>query len=150
MRTDADCSEAERSAKNATDFRALTAALNEQLGVEDKLQVAKAMWAVACTAGQLTAHCNHVLRRDADLLHLPHGACNNAELRARAVAGQAQALGLNAQAGNCSATVEPWPTVLCTATSPRSSSTMRLKMIMPRPLPSSLVAGATLRLPWSA
>lgn len=89
MRTDADCSEADCSAKNATDFRAFTAALNEQLGVEDKLQVVKAMWAVACTDGQLTAQENHMLWRDADLLHVPHGACINAELRAKAVAGQA-------------------------------------------------------------
>ena len=87
MRTDADCSEADFRAKNATDFRAFTAALNEQLGFEEKVQVAEAMWALACTAGQLTAHENHMPWRDADLLHVPHGAYINANLRAQAAAG---------------------------------------------------------------
>lgn len=114
MRADADCSEAERravlavlqqrfaladdeqaqlltlaehSAKNATDFHAFTSTLNEQLSFDDKVQVVEAMWAVAYTDGQLTAHENHVLWRVADLLHVPHGAYINAKLRAKAAAG---------------------------------------------------------------
>jgi uncharacterized tellurite resistance protein B-like protein len=80
---------AEHSAKNATDFHAFTSTLNEQLSFEDKVQVVEAMWAVAYTDGQLTAHENHVLWRVADLLHVPHGAYINAKLRAKAAAGLA-------------------------------------------------------------
>jgi uncharacterized tellurite resistance protein B-like protein len=80
---------AEHSAKNAVDFHAFTSTLNEQLSFEDKVQVVEAMWAVAYTDGQLTAHENHVLWRVADLLHVPHGAYINAKLRAKAAAGLA-------------------------------------------------------------
>ena len=116
MRADTDCSDAERrtvlgvlhrrfaladdeqaqllalaehSAKNAVDFHAFTTTLNEQLAFEDKVQMVEAMWAVAYSDGQLTAHENHVLWRVADLLHLPHGAYINAKLRAKAAAGLA-------------------------------------------------------------
>ena len=109
MRADAECSDAERqavlgvlqrrfaladdeqaqllalaehSAKNATDFHAFTSTLNEQLSFEDKVQVVEAMWAVAYTDGQLTAHENHVLWRVADLLHVPQGAYVHARMRA--------------------------------------------------------------------
>lgn len=114
MRADAECSEAERravlgvlqrrfalaedeqarllelaehSARNAVDFHAFTSTLNEQLGFEEKVQVVEAMWEVAYTDGQLSAHENHVLWRIADLLHVPHGAYINAKLRAKAAAG---------------------------------------------------------------
>ncbi len=80
---------AEHSAKNAVDFHAFTSTLNEQLSFEDKVQVVEAMWAVAYTDGQLSAHENHVLWRVADLLHVPHGAYINAKLRAKAAAGLA-------------------------------------------------------------
>ncbi len=116
MRADSECSEAERhavlgvlqqrfglaadeqarllelaehSAKNAVDFHGFTSTLNEQLSFEEKVQVVEAMWAVAYTDGQLTAHENHVLWRVADLLHVPHGAYINAKLRAKAAAGLA-------------------------------------------------------------
>ena len=78
---------AEHSAQTATDFHAFTSTLNEQLSFEDKVQVVQAMWAVAYTDGQLSAHENHVLWRVADLLHVPHGAYINAKLRAKAAAG---------------------------------------------------------------
>ncbi|KPF43277.1 hypothetical protein D621_19855 [beta proteobacterium AAP51] len=78
---------AEHSAKNAVDFHAFTSTLNDQLSFEDKVQVVQAMWEVAYTDGQLSAHENHVLWRVADLLHVPHGAYINAKLRAKAAAG---------------------------------------------------------------
>jgi uncharacterized tellurite resistance protein B-like protein len=45
------------------------------------------MWQVAYADEHLTAHENHVMRRLADLLHVPHGAYIGAKMRAREAAG---------------------------------------------------------------
>jgi hypothetical protein len=50
--------------------------------------------------------------------------------------------------GTNKSTRVPWPTVLLTSTWPRCNSTMRLTMARPRPLPSELLAGATLWRLW--
>ena len=75
---------AEQRARDSHDFHSFTSRVNESFEHEQKVRIVELMWRVAYADGQLTAHENHVMRRIADLLHLPHGAYVNAKMRAKA------------------------------------------------------------------
>lgn len=77
------------TARDAGDFFAFTSRLNERLDMPQKIAVVESMWGVAFADGVLSAHEQHLMRRVADLLHLPHGAHMHAKMRARAAAGLA-------------------------------------------------------------
>lgn len=80
---------AEAHALGATDTFAFTSTINEGFGMEEKVRMIEHMWTVAYADGTLGAHENHLMRKVADLLHVPHGAYVHAKLRAReALAGQ--------------------------------------------------------------
>lgn len=78
---------AEAASRDATDYFGFTSRINEAFDVPQKLRMVEGMWRVAYADGTLSAHENHVMRRLADLLHIPHGAYVAAKMRARDAAG---------------------------------------------------------------
>ncbi|MBX9716527.1 MAG: TerB family tellurite resistance protein [Burkholderiaceae bacterium] len=75
------------TARDATDFFQFTSKINDAFDMEQKISLVEHMWQVAYADGILSAHENHVMRRIADLLHVPHGAYVSAKMRARLAAG---------------------------------------------------------------
>ena len=79
---------AEPASKGATDDFAFTSRINESFEMEQKLRVIEHMWRVAYADGTLSAHENHLMRKVADLLYIPHGAYVHAEMRAQQAADE--------------------------------------------------------------
>lgn len=61
----------QESDTNASLYRQLDL-LNEQLSAEQKFQLMKGLWLVACADGQIHHYEEHLVRRLADLLYVPH------------------------------------------------------------------------------
>jgi len=80
---------AEQVSREATDYFGFTSKINESFDIDQKVRMVEHMWRVAYADGVLSAHENHLMRRMADLLYIPHGAYVGAKMRAR------QALGLD-------------------------------------------------------
>ena len=59
-------------ADDAVSLYEFTRELNDQLSEAEKLRVLEMMWRVAHADGRIDKHEEHLLRRIADLLHLPH------------------------------------------------------------------------------
>ncbi|HUG23755.1 TerB family tellurite resistance protein [Piscinibacter sp.] len=78
---------AEHTSRGATDYYAFTSKINEGFEMEQKLRMIEHMWRVAYADGTLSAHENHVMRKVAELLYIPHGAYVHAKMRAREAAG---------------------------------------------------------------
>jgi uncharacterized tellurite resistance protein B-like protein len=74
---------AEKEARQATDYYQFTSLINKRFSPEQKERVVELMWRVAYADGVLSAHERHVIRKIADLLHVPHRAYIAAKLRAR-------------------------------------------------------------------
>ena len=74
-------------AREATDYFQFTSLINRRFTPEQKLRVVEAMWTVAWSDAELSAHERHLMRRIVDLLHVPHGDAVAAQARARARAG---------------------------------------------------------------
>ena len=70
------------SVRVANDYFAFTSRINAAFAMEEKIRSVELMWQVAYADGRLDAHEQHVMRRLADLLHVPHGAYVNAKMRA--------------------------------------------------------------------
>lgn len=62
-----------RSAREAVSLHGPIARLNAELTQERKRELMHWLWRVACADGRIDAHEEHLLRKLADLLHLPHG-----------------------------------------------------------------------------
>lgn len=80
------------SARVANDCFAFTSRINDAFDMAQKIRIVEFMWQVAYADGVLDAHENHVMRRLADLLHVPHGAYVNAKMRASQQAEAARRL----------------------------------------------------------
>lgn len=78
---------AQQAARNATDYFAFTSRINDAFEMEQKLLLIEHMWRVAYADSTLSAHENHLMRKVADLLHIPHGAYVHAKMRAQQAAG---------------------------------------------------------------
>jgi len=78
---------ATRTSDGASDYFSFTSRINDGFDMAHKLQIVEHMWRVAYADGRLDAAENHVMRRIADLLHIPQGAYVNAKLRAREAVG---------------------------------------------------------------
>ena len=78
---------AEAEARHATDYYQFTSLINRHFSQEQRQRVIELMWQVAYADGELSAHEQHVMRKIADLLYVPHGAYIAAKLRARDAAG---------------------------------------------------------------
>jgi len=78
---------AEQEARLANDFYQFTSLINRSFAAEQKLRVVELMWQVAYADATLSAHEQHVLRKVAELLHVPHGDYIAAKMRARDATG---------------------------------------------------------------
>jgi len=64
--------EAETAADHAVELQRFTRRLHEQLSVAEKLRVIEMLWEVALADSRLDKHEDHLVRRIADLLYVPH------------------------------------------------------------------------------
>ena len=74
---------AEEEVRTANDYYQFTSLINRHFSQPQKQYVIELMWRVAYADAELAAHENHVLRRIAELLHVPHGDYIAAKMRAR-------------------------------------------------------------------
>lgn len=79
---------AEQASRNATDTYSFTSKINAGFELEQKLRMVEHMWRVAYADGHLDAHENHLMRKVADLLYIPHGQYVAAKMRAKQNSGQ--------------------------------------------------------------
>ncbi|SDD63652.1 Uncharacterized conserved protein, tellurite resistance protein B (TerB) family [Variovorax sp. CF079] len=79
---------AEQTARTATDYFSFTSRINESFEMAQKLRMIEHMWRVAYADGTLSAHENHLMRKVADLLYIPHGAYVHAKMRAQQAADE--------------------------------------------------------------
>jgi uncharacterized tellurite resistance protein B-like protein len=78
---------AEQETKLASDYFQFTSLINRSFSPARKLRVVELMWQVAYADAALSAHEQHVLRKVAELLHVPHGDYIAAKMRAKEAAG---------------------------------------------------------------
>jgi uncharacterized tellurite resistance protein B-like protein len=78
---------AEAEAQDATDYYQFTSLINRHFSAEQRERAVEMMWEVAYADADLSANEQHVLRRVADLLYVPHSRYIAAKLRARDAAG---------------------------------------------------------------
>ena len=78
---------AEEEVRQATDFYQFTSLLNRHFSAGQKVRVIEAMWAVAYADTTLSAWEQHLVRKVADLLYVPHADYIHAKLKAREAAG---------------------------------------------------------------
>jgi uncharacterized tellurite resistance protein B-like protein len=78
---------AEQETRLASDYFQFTSLINRGFTQPQKLRVVELMWQVAYADATLSAHEQHVMRRIAELLHVPHGDYIAAKIRARDAAG---------------------------------------------------------------
>jgi uncharacterized tellurite resistance protein B-like protein len=74
---------AEDEVRQAHDLYQFTSLVNRHFTQAQKLAVIELAWRAALADAHLSAHEQHVLRRIADLLHVPHGDYIAAKTRAR-------------------------------------------------------------------
>ena len=79
---------AEQTAQRAPDFFGFTSRINEAFSMEQKIRMIEQMWRVAYASGTLEAHENHLMRKVASLLYIPHGAYVHAKMRAKGAGGE--------------------------------------------------------------
>jgi uncharacterized tellurite resistance protein B-like protein len=79
---------AEEEAREATDYYQFTSLINKRFTAAQKERVVELMWQVAYADAALSANEQHVVRKIAELLYVPHGAYIAAKLRARDAAGR--------------------------------------------------------------
>jgi len=72
---------AEHEAEHATSLYPLTSMINRECSQQDKRQVVKMLWEVSLADGHLDRHEEHIIRRIADLLHVPHREFIRAKLQ---------------------------------------------------------------------
>ena len=72
-----------QTAKSAHDFHQFTSLINRELEVSEKIRIIEIMWQVAYADRQISAHENHLMRKIADLLYIPHADYITAKLRAK-------------------------------------------------------------------
>ncbi len=65
-------SQAEHQRKQATDYHAFTSLINKNYSQEQKNTLIKTLWQIAYADGQLDKYEEHMVRKIADLLHVPH------------------------------------------------------------------------------
>jgi len=78
---------AEQESRLANDTYQFTSLINRGFSPPQKLRVVELMWQVAYADAALGAHEQHVLRKIAELLHVPHGDYIAAKMRAKQAAG---------------------------------------------------------------
>jgi uncharacterized tellurite resistance protein B-like protein len=74
----------EQHIERSHDLYQFTSAINRRYSPQQKLQLLEELWRVAHADEQLHKYEEHLIRRVADLLHVPHSAFIAAKLRSRA------------------------------------------------------------------
>jgi len=74
---------AEDEVREAVGYYQFTSLINRHFNVAQKERVVELLWRVAWADATVSAHEHHVIRKIADLLHLPHAAYVAAKQRAR-------------------------------------------------------------------
>ena len=72
---------AEHEAEHATSLYPMTRLINDECSAADKVQLIRMLWTVSCTDGRIDAHEEHLVRKVADLLHVPHREFIRAKLQ---------------------------------------------------------------------
>ncbi|GGO75009.1 tellurite resistance TerB family protein [Bowmanella pacifica] len=73
----------EQQAEQAPDLVSFTRVLNQQCGAEQKARIMENLWQLAYADGRLDSHEEHIIRRIADLLYIPHSQFIQAKLKAQ-------------------------------------------------------------------
>lgn len=76
--------EAREVARGSVSLHGPVARLNRELSADDKRELMRWLWRVACADGRIDAHEDHLLRKLADLLHISHGDFIRTKLDAQA------------------------------------------------------------------
>ncbi|MGH8729694.1 MAG: TerB family tellurite resistance protein [Burkholderiales bacterium] len=76
-------SAAEREAKDATDYHQFTREINRAFSPEQKIALVERLWQVAYADRSLHKHEDHLVRKVADLLYVPHAHVIAAKNRTR-------------------------------------------------------------------
>ena len=74
---------AEEHRKNATDYYQFTSVINKGFSFEQKLKLIECLWEVAFADGELDMYEEHMVRKIADLIHIPHSALIKIKSRVR-------------------------------------------------------------------
>jgi uncharacterized tellurite resistance protein B-like protein len=74
---------AEAEAQQSTDYFQFTSLINKRFTPEQKARLIEHMWSVAYADAELDLYEEHLVRKIADLLYVPHSAYIAAKLRAR-------------------------------------------------------------------
>lgn len=74
---------AEDEVREAVGYYQFTSLINRHFDVAQKERVVELLWRVAWADATVSAHERHVIRKIADLIHLPHAAYVAAKQRAR-------------------------------------------------------------------
>ena len=74
---------AEAESREATDYYQFTSLIRESYSQEERQEIVEMMWRAAYADQRLSAHEQHVIRKVADLLYVPHAAYIAAKLRAQ-------------------------------------------------------------------
>ncbi len=72
-----------RTATAANDFQQFTSLINRELELSEKVRIIEYMWQVAYADSRISAHENHLMRKVAALLYIPHGDYVAAKIRAK-------------------------------------------------------------------
>jgi uncharacterized tellurite resistance protein B-like protein len=67
----------------ANDFQQFTSLINRELNPSEKIRIIEYMWQVAYADGVISAHENHLMRKIAGLLYIPHNDYIVAKMRAK-------------------------------------------------------------------
>ena len=74
---------AEQEARQAPDYFQFTSLINKQFTPEQKARVIEQMWTIAYADAKLSRYEEHLVRKIADLLYVPHATVIAAKIRAR-------------------------------------------------------------------
>ena len=72
---------ARREAEAATSLHPFTRRINRECSLEDKLAIIRQLWQVSGSDGKIDAHEEHLIRKVAGLLHVPHREYIRAKLQ---------------------------------------------------------------------
>jgi uncharacterized tellurite resistance protein B-like protein len=78
---------AEAEVREAVGYYQFTSLINRHFDVARKERIVELMWRVAWADAAVSAHEQHVIRKIADLIHLPHASYVAAKQRGRNAAG---------------------------------------------------------------
>ena len=76
---------ARKEAREATDYYQFTSLINSEFTPRQKERLIELLWQVVYSDGNADPHEEHLVRKVADLIYVPHGVFIAAKLRARAM-----------------------------------------------------------------